>query len=688
VKQDKSRTITISELPETLILKEYNQTLICKLEDKMRQTEENEKKLKRYVKELEESLEAQKKTEEALRLNEQQLTSIYNTVGDVIYYLAVEPNNIYRFVTVNPAFSKVTGIPTEFLIGKLVTEVIPQPSLNLVLGNYNLAIKEKKLVRWEETSDYPTGRLTGEVSIRPVFDSNGICSHIVGSVHDITERKQFENAIRNSEENFRSIYENSTLGIYRTTPENKILMASPAFISMLGFTSFEDLFAARNSTDDFYIHQEDRQLFKKIIEENGVIHGFETEWKKADGTQITIRNSSKAIKDNKDNTLYYEGTVENITEQKELEKKMRLLAHSLESVSECVSITDKDDIILFVNDSFQRTYGYKENELIGKHISIVRPKEGTHLENFSGILKDTIGGGWKGEILNQKKDGALFPVSLSTSIIKDHKNNPIALIGVATDITEMKKAREELIKAKEMAEKSDRLKTEFLAQMSHEIRTPINIITSSIEYIQSTLEGNISEELNDIFNAIDLSSQRIIRTIELILNMAEIQTGNFETNPVLLDINSDILVKLCSEHKRFAMRENIEFTYLNKAKHTEVFADEYCVTQIFANLIGNAIKYTDTGIINVELINTEKGEIEVSVTDTGIGISEDFLAKIFQPFSQEEQGYSRSYEGNGLGLAIVKKYCELNNAEIKVESRKGAGSTFTITFQAAKHEGI
>jgi|GEM_PF-706014 PAS domain S-box-containing protein len=489
-----------------------------------------------------------------------------------------------------------------------------------------------------------------------------------------------ENALKESEENFRSIYENSTLGIYRSTPDGKILMASPALISMLGYSFFEELIATKDSTMDYYVNKDSRSLFKKIIEEKGVIHGFETEWIKADGTQITIRESSKAIKDNNGNTLYYEGTVENITERKELEKKMKLLAYALESVSECVSITDKDDIILFVNDSFLKTYGYSENELIGKHISIVRAKESLPANNYETIIKDTLVGGWKGELINKKKDGTLFPISLSTSIIKDHKNNPIALIGVATDITETKKAREELIRAKELAEKSDRLKTEFLAQMSHEIRTPINIITSNIEFIQSEYEDKISGEFNEIFDAINLSSQRIIRTIELIISMAELQTGNFELIPVDIDVDSDILAKLNLEFERIAVKKNLQLIYANKANYTKLFADEYCLKQIFANLIDNAIKYTKEGKVIVKIINNADGEIEVSVKDTGIGISEDYLSHIFIPFSQEEHGYSRTYEGNGLGLAIVKRYCELNNATISVKSKKGEGSTFIVTF--------
>jgi PAS domain S-box-containing protein len=133
-------------------------------------------------------------TAEALRKSEQQQVSIYNTVHDVIFHLAVEPEGQFRFVSVNTAFLRVTGLGREAVIGKTVSEVIPEPSLSMVLEKYRKAIEERTVVVWEETSDYPTGRLTGEVSVGPVFDDKGRCTHLVGSVHDITDQRRTQEA--------------------------------------------------------------------------------------------------------------------------------------------------------------------------------------------------------------------------------------------------------------------------------------------------------------------------------------------------------------------------------------------------------------------------------------------------------------------------------------------------------------
>jgi len=137
-------------------------------------------------------------TEKVLYENEQRLTSIYNTVGDVIMYLAVEPAGQFRFISVNPAFTKITGLSQEMVVGRTVNEIIHEPSLMIVLEKYQQAIEENAIVRWEETSDYPTMWMTGEVSIAPVVNAKGTCTHLVGSVHDITERKVAEDQIRRS----------------------------------------------------------------------------------------------------------------------------------------------------------------------------------------------------------------------------------------------------------------------------------------------------------------------------------------------------------------------------------------------------------------------------------------------------------------------------------------------------------
>src|SRR4029077_686057 len=182
-----------------------------------------------------EEITERKRAEEALRENEQRLVSIYNTVRDVIFHLAVEPDGQFRFVSVNAAFVRVTGLSLERVVGKTVNEVIPEPSLTMVLGKYRQGVEEKTVVLWEDTSDYPTGRLTGQVSVVPVFDNKGRCTHLVGSVHDITERKRAEEL----RSHWAAIVESSDAAIIGKTLDGVIVSWNPGAERIYGYKAEE-----------------------------------------------------------------------------------------------------------------------------------------------------------------------------------------------------------------------------------------------------------------------------------------------------------------------------------------------------------------------------------------------------------------------------------------------------------------
>lgn len=241
----------------------------------------------------------------------------------------------------------------------------------------------------------------------------------------------------------------------------------------------------------------------------------------------------------------------------------------------------------------------------------------------------------------------------------------------------------ELINAKEEAEKANSLKSEFLAQMSHEVRSPINTILGSVSMLKENLNSFTKEEIEDVFAIINRGSNRVIRTIDSILNMSEIHTGSFHVKYEPIFIITDVIKPVVAELKHLAENKRLSLELIvPSGEDFLINSDRYATTQIFVNLIDNAIKYTQKGGIKI-IVELSNDFVVVHVKDTGIGMSKEYMENIFKPFSQEEGGYSRRFEGNGLGLALVKKYCELNNASIAVKSIKDEGSKFSISFPSS-----
>ncbi len=244
---------------------------------------------------------------------------------------------------------------------------------------------------------------------------------------------------------------------------------------------------------------------------------------------------------------------------------------------------------------------------------------------------------------------------------------------------DLQKLNEELKKAKEKAEASDKLKTEFLAQISHEIRSPLNVIINFTSMLKEELAETENEIIDMAFTTIESSSRRIIRTIELLINVSELQLGTYNSKNYRFDIK-EMLNNIYNEFTQNAKAKKLDLKIEINTDETEIYSDEYAISQMVVNLVDNAIKYTNEGYVKISL-NKKDNKFYISVEDTGIGISDEFLPYLFKAFRQEEQGYHRRFEGSGLGMSLIKKYAETIGAEIKVKSEKGKGSTFTIVLE-------
>jgi PAS domain S-box-containing protein len=335
--------------------------------------------------------------------------------------------------------------------------------------------------------------------------------------------------------------------------------------------------------------------------------------------------------------------------------------------------------IINVNKAFCDITGFYKRELLGSHIkslfddfsetNFLSTSDQRHINYYDFNCE---------KIMVKKNKDKINVIAKSVTIF-DHKSIPQHTIVQTLDITEIKKTQKDLMLALEKAEESNRLKSAFLAQMSHEIRTPLNAILTAVPILADEIDKD-NEDAQIIINSVDSAGKRLQRTIDMILNMSAVQTGNYKPDFEPVNIEAE-LAKLAREFNQMSDEKNLQLNFRCLSKEPYIYCDQYTTNQIFQNLIGNSIKYTHQGSINISIENNENDAITIFIKDTGIGMTKEYMESLFSPFSQEDVGQKREYEGNGLGLALVKKYVEINNAEIRVQSEKNVGSVFSVTFK-------
>lgn len=576
----------------------------------------------------------------------------------------------------NNALARMLGYELHELIDRSYENLIAPENLHIVLHRYNERQSGANIINeYEFKMLHKNGsRVFVNMNVNiGLYEGN---KATIGTLKDITERKRNEELLNK----LSTAVKQSPNIVIITDQYGVIEYVNPTFTLVSGYT-FEEI-KNRNINliksglietavyDDMWITIKRGDLWRgELIN------------KKKNGELYWVRATISPIIDGKEKTTtHYLATQEDITFEKyaneEIQKGEKLINTVLNNVPVMIFAFDKNGNISFVNGKILGTLGFTQEMAVGKSSFKLFAKSPDILNDIKMALN--------GESFTSVRRIRRYTFEVTYTPMYNSENKYTGTLGIAYNITDRKKYEIDLIKAKEEAEKSDRLKSEFLAQMSHEIRTPINSILSFTTLLKEELKNSMPEDLADGFIFIENGAKRLIRTIDLILNMSQIQTGTYQPYFSELDLDKDILRGIITEFQGVALNKKIDLNYSVISDNNFIKGDSYTLGQIFANLVDNAIKYTPKGKIEVE-VTKFNGDLVVKINDTGIGISNEFIPDLFTPFTQEESGYTRKFEGNGLGLALVKKYVEMNNAVINVESQKGIGTSFAVSFKGIKH---
>jgi PAS domain S-box-containing protein len=661
-----------------------------------------------------------------LRESEKKYRTIFENVQDIFY--RADNNGIVT--EISPSIERYSGFKPEEILGKPVTDF------------YNDPVDRMKLVKLlqekGEVSDFEItlnkkggGVIHTSVNTHLLKDERGNVIGVEGTLRDVTERKA---AMSQIQKLLRAI-EESPASVIITDRNGLIEYVNTKFCKVTGFTREE---AIGNKTNIIKSGLLENELYEKLwqtINSGKEWHG-EFLNKKKNGELFWEAASISPIKNSKGVLTNFVAVKEDITDKKLQFEKLLRYQNLLNGVSEAVRIllTEHDFEFAIVqalqtlgNASgvdrayiFENSIDPESNELLmnlkyewtkkgidsqrgnSQLINLSYKKFASTLYNklirneiFNYLAKDLPGP--EKEILESRqiKSIIIFPI-----FIKDNfwgfigfdnvhteeqwaKSEESILVAAAASIggaIDRENNRLELIHAKEDAENANQLKSEFLAQMSHEIRSPLNVILNFSNLIREEFGPDINSSILQYTSSLDSAGKRIIRTIDMILNMSELHTGSYQPRIKIFDIIETVLEPIMNEYKKSAELKGLQLYLKTDLRQAIVNLDEYSVSQIFVNLIDNAIKYTIAGEVIIIVEKDDQGCLIVSVKDTGIGIAKEYLPNLFEAFSQEDRGYTRAYDGNGLGLALVKRYCEINNITINVESDKGKGTTMKAVF--------
>lgn len=586
-----------------------------------------------------------------------------------------------RIVFLNAAWERILKYPRDSCLGRALAEFVVDQDRSLwdALPSCLCPGAGHAEIR---VSNALGGALAFE-AVASRLDSGGV----VGSLHDVSARKQAEAERREARMRYRAILDNSSHFIGLLDLDGCLVDVNRTALRFAGVEATQVLGIPFRNTP-WWDHSTDEQAkLDDAIERarSGVAARFETTHPAADGAIRHIEFSLTPIADLDGRIAYLLPEGRDITERKRAEQRFRLV---VESSANALLLVDAQGVIQLANAQAESWFGYSREELVGQAVDMLVPtmQRAQHARNRAAYLarpavRPMNAGGR--ELFAQRKDGSTFPVEIGLNPIETDAG-PMVLSSIV-DVSERLRTQEALQRAKDAAEKASVAKSEFLANMSHEIRTPLNGILSATELLSA---GDILPSQREYLDIIQTSGEALLAVVNDVLDFSKVEAGKLELEHVAFSPREQALAVLRLFSVEIGTKPLQVRCDLEPDLPDQLVGDPVRLRQILMNLIGNAVKFTEQGEIvlriTLDSASDDSVKLRFTVSDTGIGIPSDRLATLFSPFVQVDSSTTRRFGGTGLGLAISRRLVTLMQGESGVVSDLGSGSTFWFTATFGK----
>ncbi len=611
------------------------------------------------------------------RLRDQQFYTRSLIESNIDALMTTDPSGI--ITDVNKQMEALTGCTRDELIGAPFKDYFTDPAR--AEAGIKRVLAEKKVTDYELTARAMDGTETVvSYNAATFYGRDRKLQGVFAAARDVTEQKQ-------ASQYARSLIEASPDPLVTISADGKITDVNAASAQATGVA--REQLIGRDFSDYFTDPAKARAGYQQVFSE-GFVRDYPLAIRHTTGRIMDVLYNAAVYKDDKGNVLGVFAAARDVTEQKQASQYARSL---IEASPDPLVTISADGKITDVNDASVQATGVAREQLIGTDFSdyFTEPNEARtgYRKVFSdGFVRDY-------PLAIRHTTGRIIDVLYNAAVYKDDKGNVLGVFAAARDVTERKRLDQalqeknrELHSARSMADAANRAKSDFLSNMSHEIRTPMNAI---IGMSHLALNTELTPRQRDYLRKIQGSSRHLLSIINDVLDFSKIEAGKltvehaeFELEMVLENVTNLIAEKTSAKGLELVCD-------VDKHVPLNLIGDALRLGQILINFSNNAVKFTEKGEIAIVIRVKEQTDNEVllhcAVRDTGIGLTAEQMARLFQKFSQADTSITREFGGTGLGLVISKELAELMGGEVGVESELGKGSTFWFTARLGKRAG-